>query len=215
MWETKAYPTLLREVCYHNLFFLPVAQLVNDTIIGDPLFTVPFSKGGDSLCYEVHGSPDQHYNLVSDVCTNVNAYYSNTTVMDSDGIFQANFIRAIGVRAVGSSGECYNIRAFEDVNGSCSAMMMGATDVFPPGMSAFDGITVRRTRSRVRISVPNCENVNLVMWVTCEERSGVRSLRFDISRGLNLRPTSHGLIGELCMEYLLCLAVLRQLFDGR
>ena len=164
-------------------------------MIGDPLFTVPFTKGGDALCYEVHGSPDQHYNLVSDVCTNVNAYYNDAIAMDTYGTFEANFIQVIGVRAVGSTGDCYNIRVFEDVNGSCSAMRMGAADVFPLGMSAFDGITVRRTLSRVRISVPNCENVNLVMWVTCEERSGVPTLRFDISRGLNLRPTSHGLIG--------------------
>ena len=172
-----------------NLFFSPVAHIVNDTIIGacGVVYTVPFSKGDESLCYEVYGSPDQHYNLVSDVCINVNAYYSNDSY--------CTFIRVIGVKAVGLSGVCHNIRVFEDVNGSCSAMRMGSANVFPPGMTTFDGITVRRTRSRVRISVPNCENVNLVMWVTCEERIGVRSLRFDISRSLNLRPTSHGLIG--------------------
>ena len=173
-----------------------VAQLVNDTIIGDPLYTVPFTKRGDSLCYEVHGSPDQNYNLVSDVCTNVNAFYNDAIAMDSEGSFEANFIQMVGVRAVGSSSVCQNIRVFEDENGVCSAMRMGAPDVFPLGTSELDGIIVRRVRNRVRISVPNCEQVSLVMWITCEERSGVRSLRFDISRGLNLRPTSHGLIGK-------------------
>ena len=156
---------------------------------------MPFTKQGDALCYEVHGSPDEHYNLVSDVCTNVNAYYNDAIAVDSHGVFEANFIQMIGVRAVGSSGVCQNIRVFEDVNGTCSAMRMGETNVLPP-MTELDGIVVRRVRNRIRISVPNCEHINLVMWITCEQRSGVRSLRFDISRGRNLRPTSHGLIGK-------------------
>ncbi len=29
------------------------------------------------------------------------------------------------------------------------------------------GITVRRFRNRVRIVVPNCTNIDLVMWVSC------------------------------------------------
>ena len=182
--------------CVFFPFSLSVAQLVNDTVIADPLFTVPFTKRGDSLCYEVHGSPDQNYNLVSDACTNVNALYEEAIAMDSEGSFDANFIQMIGVRAVGTSGVCRNIRVFEDENGTCSAMIMGASDVLPSGTSEFDGIIVRRVRNRVRISVPNCENINLVMWITCEQTSGVRNLRFDISRGLNLRPTSHGLIGK-------------------
>ena len=50
---------------------------------------------------------------------------------------------------------------------------------------------------RVRISVPNCENVQLVMWIVCEEVRGEGMLRFIITRGVNLRPTSHGLLGKL------------------
>ena len=130
------------------------------------------------------------------MCTNVNAFYNDAIAVDGYGSFEANFIQMIGVRAVGSSGVCQNIRVFEDENGVCSAMRMGAPDVFPLGTSEDDGIIVRRVRNRVRISVPNCEHISLVMWITCEARSGVRSLRFDISRGLNLRPTSHGLIGK-------------------
>ena len=57
-----------------------------------------------------------------------------------------------------------------------------------------NGIRVRRLLNRVRISVPNCENKNLVMMVTCQNRPEPM-IRFDIMRGLNLKPTSHGLLG--------------------
>ena len=48
----------------------------NDSVIGDPLFTVPFREDQTSLCFEVHGKANNNFNLVSDTCTNVNAYFA-------------------------------------------------------------------------------------------------------------------------------------------
>ena len=55
----------------------PTAGLVtNDTVVGDPLFTVPITVMGTSLCFEVQGLANRIFNLVSDVCTTVNAHYT-------------------------------------------------------------------------------------------------------------------------------------------
>ena len=157
---------------------------MNDTIVGDPLYACPFQADGTSLCYEVRGKANRNFNLVSDTCASVNAYYAP---MNSPA--RGNVISQIGVYAVGESEEdCHTIR----VNVDCSYEFNGEPVV---GNIRIDGIYVRQYPTRVRISVPNCENINLVMWVTCQNASGQEMLRFDISRGLNLRPTSHGLLG--------------------
>ena len=74
-----------------------------------------------------------------------------------------------------------------------------------------DGINVKhypRSR-RVRISVPNCADTMLVMWVFCKDGQvedpvtweffDVSFIRFVVMRGLNLGETSHGLIGKYSM----------------
>ena len=55
-----------------------------------------------------------------------------------------------------------------------------------------DGVVVSKVRNRARISVPNCGHNRLVMWVTCQAKG---MLRFDLTRGIGLTPTSHGLLG--------------------
>ena len=65
---------------------------MNDTVIGDPLITVPvLVQGSDlaqlgdggverlSLCYEVHGRPREYFNFVTDDCASVNAHYIDLT----------------------------------------------------------------------------------------------------------------------------------------
>ena len=48
----------------------------NDTVIGDPLYTVPvFGTQERHLCYEIHGRPMRYFNLISDSCVSVNAHY--------------------------------------------------------------------------------------------------------------------------------------------
>ena len=178
--------------------------LVNDTLTGDPLMTVPIHTDsnvmeGDvitSLCYEVHGEAGKFFNLVSDSCVSVNAHYSRA--LDNSNI-DLNIVDVIGVRAVTNNGTCLNIRVGLD----CAVTV---NDAAISRIHRFNGITIRVYSNRVRISVPNCEDTDLVMWVFCT--SGRTEdptnwmyfdfdfLRFVVMRGLNLDEESHGLIGE-------------------
>ena len=135
-----------------------------------------------SLCYEIRGEANQHFNLISDSCVSVNALYSS---IPSGG----NFIRKIGVLAEDSNGVCQEIEA--DLEG-CTARVNGNN----VAMYNQDDVLVVRRTNRIRISVPNCNNINLVMWVICEVRGGQSMLKFVVARGFNLNPTSHGLIGK-------------------
>lgn len=179
----------------------------NDTVIGDPLFTVPLNvengfdllpsrakslDGFPNLCYEIHGEHDQHFNLVSDTCTTVNAHYIASSSPDLLGW---NVISTIGVRAVNQQSRCVNIEV--GVENGCVPVISedgSSSRVFLRYHSA--GITVSKHRNQVRVSVPNCRNIQLVMWITCQNVSGFPMIRYDITRGINLRPTSHGLIGK-------------------
>ena len=137
-----------------------------------------------SLCYEVHGEPGEHFNLISDTCVSVNALYSS--MMDPSN---GNIISKIGVLAEDSNGVCQEIEA--DLGG-CTARV-NANNVI---LYNQDGIRVRRRTNRIRISVPNCESTELVMWVTCEVQGEQPMIKFVVARGFNLRPTSHGLVGK-------------------
>ena len=159
--------------------------MTNDTVTGDPVFTVPL-RGGGALCYDVHGQPGTFLNLVSDKCTSVNADYQPMDIAEN-----GNIIRAIGIKAIDSSGHCRNIAV------QSSDPIATLVDGFEiSGVFVSDGIRVRTYSDRVRVSVPNCDLIDLVMWVTREVTNGQAMLRFQISRGNNLAPTSHGLIGD-------------------
>lgn len=178
---------------------------VNDTVIGDPLFTVPILVPPEQLaalnltrltmCYEIHGGSDQWFNLVTDECTSVNARYDD---LNED----LNIIDEIGVRTVDTAGRCLNIGVNVE---QCAAQINGvAMDRY-----SRNGVSVRRYGNRrVRISVPNCNDYMLVMWVICEQRTlddpfqpGVsitaEMIKFVVMRGLNTghRP-AHGLLGQ-------------------
>lgn len=109
----------------------PTAVIVNDTVTGDPLMTVPIwtVKEGDpiiSLCYVVRGEADKFFNLVSDSCITVNAHYCKALIASPD--IDLNVVDAIGVRAVSNSGTCVNIRV--GLQG-CNVTVNGATiDVY-------------------------------------------------------------------------------------
>ncbi|XP_019849170.1 PREDICTED: uncharacterized protein LOC100641243 [Amphimedon queenslandica] len=174
------------------------AVIKNDTVIGDPLFEAALWVGNTtcqySLCYEIHGSSDQHYNLLSDLCVSVNAYYTPMRNPD-DG----NIISAIGIRASDDNEQCHLINIVQDqTTGFCvTTVNSGAPLVVGDTGFQDDSVSVRqRMATRVRIGVPNCERIPLVMWVTCQNMSGELMMRFDISRGVNLRPSSHGLLGQ-------------------
>ena len=180
---------------------------VNDTIIGDPLFTVPILVPDEqlaalnlsrlSLCYEIHGSSDQWFNLVTDECATVNAQYVSLTP-------SLNIIDEIGVRAVDDSNQCVNIRV------NVSQFTAEVNDISLDLMQRYsrNGINVRRYNNRVRISVPNCNELTLVMWVICEMRTldnpdmpgtelSAELIKFVVMRGLNFgHRAAHGLLGK-------------------
>ncbi len=173
-----------------------LGAITNDTIIGDPLYSASLTKingGPDNLCYEVRGSDNQHYNLISDECVSVNALYQAMDIPEF-----GNIMGTIGVRAETNDGRCYNIRVERE---GCRALASDgvAEPVEIDPTFATGGISVRRYPNRVRISAPNCDQVTLVMWVRCVTRRGQDMLDFTVSRGTNLRPTSHGLLGKIIL----------------
>ena len=182
-------------VCKSNCVF----YLANDTIIEDPVYTVPLQISPEmlannpdvanlSLCYEIHGSANSFFNLVSDQCVSITAEYRQS-VNNS----RFNFIGKIGVLAVDNDGDCQHIT----VDGDGCVASVGSTAVTGAAPYNRSGVRVRMNRRYYRIAVPNCELQDLVVWAICEERN---TLKFVITRGFNLQPTSHGLVGELHMR---------------
>ena len=181
------------------LYFLLAGILTNDTVEGDPTFTVPlltFRNEDHTLCYEIHGEANRFLNLVSDICVSVNAHYVERPNPRPGSRRPLNIIDQIAVRATDSMGKCVNI-VVNLVNGECQAMV-GTQNLSNNGtMFVENRLSVRSYQTMARISVPNCENVRLVMRVYCELTNGVHMIRYHINRGYNLRPTSHGLVGML------------------
>ncbi len=184
----------------------PEVPFVNDTIVGDPLLTVPLTnlnlngldlgiEGQPSLCFEIHGDSNTYFNLVTDNCVTVNARYHPLNDY-------WNVINQIGVRAVNEMGQCKNIAVDLD---RCTASVDGVA-LTTNYRSA--GIYVRPYRNQVRISVPNCNvSSHLVMYVFCQQNLTVwdpftdepftaSMIKYVIAHGLNLNENSHGLIGE-------------------
>ena len=147
------------------------------------------------LCYEIHGDADQWFNLVTDNCTTVNALYEHLK-----GNLNVNVIKKIGVKAVDDDNKCVKILVDRE---QCSVNVEGTN----LGMERYSSgnINVRRYSKRARISVPNCNDINLIMWVICEERTILISnesitgkmLKFVVLRGLNYGRRAHGLLGKL------------------
>lgn len=176
------------------VFVAPSMIMRNDTVIGDPLYTVPLQISEEmiatdpnvtntSLCYEIHGRDGRIYNLVSDTCVTINAAYMATSNI-------TNVIDKIGVLAVDNDGDCQNITI--DVT-NCMGTV-GSTEVTQGSPYSKAGIRVRKGRRYFRIAVPNCHRQDLVSWVICEQGD---MLKFVITRGFNLQSTSHGLVGKV------------------
>jgi len=182
------------------MLFSYTGMNANDTIIGDPLFKVPIQVRqelidenpefeGANLCYEIHGKAGSSFNLVSDRCTSVNALYIPMNNPEA-----GNIIGAIGITAIDQDGVCHRIEA--RLENSCSAIVDG--DPLPVrGSYVKAGIRVYRRTNRVRIAIPNCGNVDLVLWFICQNMEGQMMSKFVIARGVNLQPSSHGLVGKV------------------
>lgn len=143
---------------------------------------------GASLCYEVHGKANSYLNLVSDKCTSVNAYYISLA-----NPLAGNIIGGIGINAVDQDGVCRRIETRLD---ACSALVDGDALSIDESYNKA-GITVTRRRNRTRIAIPNCGNIDLVLWFICQNIQGQMMSKFVIARGVNLQPTSHGIVGKL------------------
>ena len=164
-------------------FFIADVTYVNDSVIADPQFTVSLKDGSRAMCYEVHGTSDDFYNIISDICTSVNAHFTQHPIQG-----HLNRISSIGVHAVtgDNATPCVDIQT--DLAG-CTTNINGTTVIMSKTVG---NIHVRKYNHRWRVSVPNCERPHAVMWITCDQDM----LRFDVVRGSNLRPTSHGLLGK-------------------
>ena len=143
-------------------------------------------NSGHSLCYEIHGDDGKHFNLISDTCVSVNAHFTAMNTI-------RNRISVIGIHAVSDSSlnGCVDIQ----INSTCNARV-GETEV---DSAIIGGINVVRYGNRWRVSVLNCDQPSTVMWVTCMEGR----LLFHVTRGSNLAPTSHGLLG-MCVCVCVC-----------
>lgn len=191
-----------------------MSVLANDSVIGDPLFSVPMTLADPEdlqllpsrvrgltphLCFQVHGEPDTHFNLLSDTCVSVNALYQS---VQSDFPSGFHVITEIGISAtddaarcifvqVGVANECAPIMRTSDLDGDGVLDPVEVTEYDSRGVS----VSLRR-RGLVRVAVPNCNGQRLVMYLSCVTTTGdTPVVRFDITRGINLSPTSHGLLG--------------------
>ena len=157
-----------------------------------------------NLCYEIHGDADQYFNFVSDECTSVNAHYLQVPKAEYKHV-----IDSMSFVAVDNQGICHRIRVdVEDCSANLIEEIPGSSRKRSTTLSMYEenAISVHSYPSRVRISVPNCADNALVMWVICQRETtynrltqskvAIDMIKFEITRGLNLEETSHGLIGK-------------------
>lgn len=176
----------------------------NDSVIGDPLYTVPLQISEEiiasdpevantSLCYEIHGDAGKIFNLVSDTCVSITAEYVQGNTSD------INVVGRVGFVAVDNNDACQNITI--DVMNCMGTVTNtdGVTEVTDGSPYDEAGVRVRKGRRYFRIAVPNCERQDLVSWVVCEQGN---MLKFVITRGFNLQSTSHGLVGKQLSVYI-------------
>ena len=126
-----------------------------------------------------------------------------------------HILSKIGVSALDSADHCVFVEV--GLENNCTPILQTSMDggVVSRPLEIEDrysqgGVSVLRRRTHVRISVPNCGGEggrrSLVMYVSCgrsfvSETQQPETVRFDVTRGINLSPTSHGLLGEFLFEW--------------
>ena len=188
------------------MFFSSDAEEKNDTGVADPQFSVSTpANASEALCYEFHGTPGKYFNLISDICTSVNAYF---TVMPIAS--QGNRMTTVGIHAMQSeernvlgsdeeaASKCVDIR-IEHLN--CAAFI-GERPLLDSGNEG--EIRYRKQtykgESRWRVNVPNCEAEDYIIKVTCQQHL----LRVDVNRKLHSISSSHGIMGKWNTKEHLC-----------
>ena len=108
------------------------------------------------------------------------------------------------MRAVDVNGSCKSILVNID---QCSVSVDGTNLAVGEKYSQGD-VNVKRYSNRARISVPNCADLTLVMWVICQQRTlqspddpdtniTANMIKFVVKRGLNFgHRRAHGLLGK-------------------
>ena len=131
----------------------------------------------------MHGSPNDFYNIISDIYTSVNVHFTQHPVRNNE-----NRISSIGIRA----STYIAVFPYADIQIdflNCTASINNKTI----NASSFIGkVSVRKVRNGWKVFVPNSGRPHAVMWITCEEDM----LQFVVSRGSGLCSTSHGLLGK-------------------
>lgn len=160
-----------------------------------PLYTPDQPKAHTySLCYEIHGTPNNYYNFISDGCTSVNARYFSTSDPDPDSTRNFHAVNGIYIQAVKKNQDCVRITVTLGSDNTCTTSIGGVS------INNYDsyGVTVSVTGNTTMVSVPNCADGALVMSVHCKTTSsGIGYQEFRVIRGLNLNEVSHGIIGKL------------------
>ena len=183
-----------------SVFYIIVVEVTlwNDSIVGHrqsvndaAQFTISLPEdGSESLCYGMHGSPDEFYNIISDTCTSVNVHFTQHPVQNDE-----NRISSIGIHA--ATGDAFPPCA--DIQIDLVGCRASINNITINGSYITGNIRVKRFSNGWKVFVPNCERPHAVMWITCEEDM----LQFNVCRASNLSSTSHGLLGKViysCMN---------------
>ena len=185
------------------IFFYYIIQIDDSNVRADPIFSVPISgsKHNLELCYEIYGTTNKYFNLVSDRCLSVNAHYTNSEKINHSGR-PLHFIDQVSIMAMNNIGHCITT-VVEIERNQCLVTVNGAVLRFIDN-DKFEASGVEVTLSlsnRVLISVPNCGEEKVLMILSCK-LSGLHSgfVEFQIQDGQEIQPSAHGLIGKICLS---------------
>ena len=199
---------------YNYNYYTLVIDIDDSNVKADPIFTIPIdiqgSKHDLELCYEVYGTAEQYFNLVSDECLSVNAHYSNSKVISHSGQRPMHFIDQISVMAVNNIRHCVTI-VVEMYQNECLATVNGAVLSFDNAdMFESMGVNVSlSSHNRVLVSVPNCGSENVQMIMSCKTMgTNGGFVEFQIQDGLGIQSSAHGLVGKVTVDKCLIACVL-------
>ena len=177
---------------------IAVTLQMNDTVIADPQFSVSTTgNASEALCYEVHGSLGQYFNLISDSCTSVNAHFTSMpnpaqgNRMTTVGIHAMHAEEPIVLGLTAKDSKCVNVRIELK---KCEAFIDDEplTDEGYSGQVTYKKKYTYNGYPQWQVAVPNCEEEELMIKVTCREDM----LRIDVNRKVQSDTKAHGLMGE-------------------
>ena len=167
-------------------------KLTESTVLTAPLLLDEeiqneLGRNNISLCYQVHGRPRKFFSLISDACVSVNVRYWRQT-----GSPSAMYVSDVGIIGIDDNDTC--VRVELNANG-CTAKV---NDEILLTTYELNGLTVTKLTDGVRMLLPNCEFRDIIITAMCRPlfTTGQTSLELSLSRMLNFRATSHGLLGK-------------------